>query len=127
MHDGLVARYSKDFAYPEREGAFIACSYWLADVYVMLGRIDEAVELFERLLKLRNDLGLLSEEYDLGARRLVGNFPQGFAHIGLINTAFNLVKKAQGPAQQRSRRTAPAQGKKRQHRDAKSEKRRERK
>ena len=110
MHDGLVMRYSHDFASPEREGAFIACSYWLADVYVMLGRIDEAVALFERLLKLRNDLGLLSEEYDLGKRRLVGNFPQGFSHIGLINTAFNLVK-AQGPAQQRSQRTAPANGK----------------
>jgi len=61
------------------------------------------------LLKLRNDLGLLSEEYDVEARRLVGNFPQGFSHIGLINTAFNLVK-AHGPARQRSQRTAPADG-----------------
>ena len=109
MHDGLVMRYSKDSADPEREGAFIACSYWLADVYVMLGRIDEASELFERLLALRNDLGLLSEEYDVGTRRLVGNFPQGFSHIGLINTAFNLVK-AHGPARQRSQRTAPKNG-----------------
>ena len=126
IHDGLVMRYSKDFAYPEREGAFIACSYWLADVYVMLGRIDEAVELFERLLTLRNDLGLLSEEYDLGAQRLVGNFPQGFSHIGLINTAFNLVK-AQGPARQRSQSTAPADGKGQQQANAQTEKRRERK
>jgi GH15 family glucan-1,4-alpha-glucosidase len=126
LHDGLVARYSKDFAYPEREGAFIACSYWLADAYVMLGRIDKAVELFERLLKLRNDLGLMSEEYDVAARRLVGNFPQGFSHIGLINTAFNLVK-AQGPARQRSQRTAPAEGKGQQQADAESQKRRERK
>jgi GH15 family glucan-1,4-alpha-glucosidase len=124
IHDGLVMRYSKDFAYPEREGAFIACTYWLADVYVMLGRIDEAVELFERLLTLRNDLGLLSEQYDLGARRLVGNFPQGFSHIGLINTAFNLVK-AQGPAQQRSQSTAPVDGKGQQQANTKTEKRRE--
>jgi GH15 family glucan-1,4-alpha-glucosidase len=126
MHDGLVMRYTHDFAYPEREGAFIACTYWLADVYVMLGRIDEAAELFERLLKLRNDLGLLSEEYDLGARRLVGNFPQGFSHIGLINTAFNLVK-AQGPAQQRSASTAPTSGQGQHQANGKSEKRRERK
>jgi GH15 family glucan-1,4-alpha-glucosidase len=124
IHDGLVMRYSKDFAYPEHEGAFIACSYWLADVYVMLGRIDEATELFERLLKLRNDLGLLSEEYDMGAHRLVGNFPQGFSHIGLINTAFNLVK-AQGPARQRAQRTAPTGEKDERQSAANSEKRSE--
>jgi GH15 family glucan-1,4-alpha-glucosidase len=72
----------------------------------MLGRIDDATRLFERMLALRNDLGLLSEEYDPDAKRLIGNFPQGFSHIGLINTAFNLVK-ARGPAQQRSERVAP--------------------
>jgi GH15 family glucan-1,4-alpha-glucosidase len=94
---------------PQREGAFIACSFWLADVYVMQGRIDEATELFDGMLDLRNDVGLLSEEYDLGAKRLIGNFPQGFSHIGVINTAFNLVK-AHGPARQRAERVAPTDG-----------------
>jgi GH15 family glucan-1,4-alpha-glucosidase len=107
MHDGLVMRYSRAAEERVHEGAFIACTSWLADVYAMLGRLDEAGALFERLLNLRNDLGLLSEEYDVRARRLVGNFPQGFSHIGLVNTAFNLVK-AHGPARQRSERTAPA-------------------
>ena len=104
--DGLVMRYTKDAEDPTREGAFLICSFWLADAYVMLGRIDDATRLFERMLALRNDLGLLSEEYDPDAKRLIGNFPQGFSHIGLINTAFNLVK-ARGPAQQRSGRVAP--------------------
>jgi GH15 family glucan-1,4-alpha-glucosidase len=94
-------RYSKDVIDPDREGAFLACSFWLADAYVMLNRLDEATKLFERMLDLRNDVGLLSEEYDVNTRRLIGNFPQGFSHIGLINTAFNLVE-AHGPAQQRS-------------------------
>jgi len=105
----LVLRYSKDAADPQREGAFIACSFWLADVYVMQGRVDEATELFDGMLDLRNDVGLLSEEYDLGAKRLIGNFPQGFSHIGVINTAFNLVK-AHGPARQRAERVAPTDG-----------------
>ena len=100
-------RYTKDVEDPGREGAFLICSFWLADAYVMLGRIDDATRLFERLLDLRTDLGLLSEEYDPDAKRLIGNFPQGFSHIGLINTAFNLVK-ARGPAQQRSERVAPS-------------------
>ena len=104
-----VMRYTKDVVDPTREGAFLACSFWLADVYVMQGRIDKATELLDQLLDLRNDVGLLSEEYDLDATRLIGNFPQGFSHIGLVNTAFNLVK-AQGPAQQRAGRVAPAQG-----------------
>ena len=105
--DGLVMRYSKDVADPQREGAFLLCSFWLADAYVMLGRVDDATRLFERMLELRNDVGLLSEEYDPDAKRLIGNFPQGFSHIGLINTAFNLVK-AHGPAQQRSECVAPS-------------------
>ena len=107
MRDGLVMRYTKDVVDPTREGAFLACSFWLADAYVMLGRLAEATALFERLLGLRNDVGLLSEEYDLDTKRLIGNFPQGFSHIGLINTAFNLVK-AHGPAQQRAQRRAPS-------------------
>ncbi len=104
--DGLVMRYAKDVADPQREGAFLLGSFWLADAFVMLGRLDDAARLFERMLELCNDVGLLSEEYDVDAKRLIGNFPQGFSHIGLINTAFNLVK-ARGPAQQRSERDAP--------------------
>ena len=109
MRSGFVERYATDRVddgIGEREGTFLACSFWLADAYVLLGRIDDATALFERLLALRNDLGLLAEEYDPVARRLVGNFPQGFSHIGLVNTAFNLVK-AHGPARQRAERLAP--------------------
>ncbi len=108
--DGFVLRYPTehvDDGVGGREGAFLACSFWLADAYVMVGRLDEATELFERLLALRNDLGLLAEEYDTVAGRLVGNFPQGFSHIGLVNTAYNLVE-AHGPAAQHSKGTAPA-------------------
>jgi GH15 family glucan-1,4-alpha-glucosidase len=85
---------------PAGEGAFLACSFWLADNYVLQGRIAEARILFERLLTLRNDLGLLAEEYDPHAGRMLGNFPQAFSHVGLINTALNLTR-AEGPAQQR--------------------------
>jgi GH15 family glucan-1,4-alpha-glucosidase len=109
VRDGFVLRYSTehvDDGVGGKEGAFLACSFWLADIYAMLGRIDDATELFDRLLAVRNDLGLLAEEYDPVRKRLVGNFPQGFSHIGLINTAFNLVD-ARGPAQQRSQRVAP--------------------
>ena len=76
-----------------REGAFLACSFWLVDCLAMIGRTEEAEELFERLLALRNDLGLLSEEYDPLAGRLVGNFPQAFSHVSLINSAFRLSGK----------------------------------
>jgi GH15 family glucan-1,4-alpha-glucosidase len=88
---------------------FLACSFWLADAYVMLGRVHDASRLFERLLSIRNDLGLLAEEYDFVRRRLVGNFPQGFSHVGLVNTTYNLIE-AQGPAHQRSQRVAPTDG-----------------
>jgi Glycosyl hydrolases family 15 len=74
-----------------REGAFLACSFWLADCYSMLGRDNDARKLFERLMSLRNDLGLLSEEYDPVAGRLVGNFPQAFSHVSLVNTAAKLT------------------------------------
>jgi GH15 family glucan-1,4-alpha-glucosidase len=110
LRDGFVLRYSTehvDDGVGGKEGAFLVCSFWLADAYAMLGRLDDATELFERLLAIRNDLGLLAEEYDPIRKRLVGNFPQGFSHIGLINTAFNLID-ARGPAQQRSQRVAPA-------------------
>jgi GH15 family glucan-1,4-alpha-glucosidase len=112
MRDGLVMRYvpeQSNDGLAQDEGVFLACSFWLADAYVMQGRLDEAVALFERLLDLRNDLGLLAEEYDPVRRRLVGNFPQAFSHIGLINTAYNLLQ-AQGPARQRSRSAAPHNG-----------------
>jgi GH15 family glucan-1,4-alpha-glucosidase len=102
--DGFVRRYdtnTRTDGLPPGEGAFLACSFWLADNMVLMDRIDEARQLFERLLALRNDLGLLSEEYDPRARRLLGNFPQSFSHIALINTAHNLTR-TQGPARQRA-------------------------
>jgi GH15 family glucan-1,4-alpha-glucosidase len=104
LHDGFVLRYDTTTAadgLPPHEGAFLACSFWLVDAFVMLGRVDDARALFERLLALRNDVGLLAEEYDPAARRLVGNFPQAFSHIALINSAHNLTRK-QKPAEQRS-------------------------
>ena len=107
--DGFVRRYSTkrvDDGVGGPEGAFLACSFWLADAYAVSGRTEDATELFERLLGIRNDLGLLAEEYEPGARRLLGNFPQAFSHIGLVNTAFNLVK-AYGPAKQRAERAGP--------------------
>jgi GH15 family glucan-1,4-alpha-glucosidase len=102
--DGFVRRYDThrtDDGLPPGEGAFLACTFWLADAYTLTGRHAEARRLFERLLALRTDLGLLSEEYDVGARRLVGNFPQAFSHIALVTTAHNLAR-IEKPAQQRS-------------------------
>ncbi len=102
--DGLVLRYNTASAgdgLPAGEGVFLACSFWLADAFLMLGRHDDARALFERLLGLRNDLGLLSEQYDPRLRRLVGNFPQAFSHLALINTASNLAHHTK-PAEQRS-------------------------
>jgi len=113
MHDGLVQRYATDLVddgVGGREGAFLACSFWLADAYVMVGREAEARDLFDRLLSYRNDVGLLAEEYDTIRKRLVGNFPQAFSHIGLVNTAFNLARPSVGPARQRSERRAPTNG-----------------
>ena len=108
MQDGLVMRYdtrrSRD-GLPPGEGVFLPCSFWLADNWVLLGRRDDAQRLFERLLSLRNDVGLLSEEYDPHAGRLLGNFPQCFSHISLINTAHNLTRVT-GPARQRATSTA---------------------
>ena len=98
VRDGLVERYRADDenvdvdGLPPGEGVFLPCSFWLVQVLTLQGRLDEAQALFERLLALRNDLGLLSEEYDVDAGRLVGNFPQAFSHIGLVNTAVLLEK-----------------------------------
>ncbi len=78
---------------PPGEGAFLPCTFWLADNLALQGRLDEAEELFERLLALRNEVGLLAEEWDPTARRQLGNFPQAFTHVALINTAFNLDRE----------------------------------
>jgi GH15 family glucan-1,4-alpha-glucosidase len=102
--DGLVMRYDttkSEDGLSSAEGVFLACSFWLVDAYVLLGRTADAHRLFERLLTLRNDVGLLSEEYDPGAGRLLGNFPQALSHIALINSAFNLSETTK-PAIQRS-------------------------
>jgi len=108
--DGLVLRYDTGLTedgLPPGEGAFLACSFWLADCYSMLGRREDAVALFERLRGLANDVGLLSEEYDLKAKRFCGNFPQAFSHIALVDTAFNLSRAAtqaeKKPAEQRGK------------------------
>jgi GH15 family glucan-1,4-alpha-glucosidase len=93
--EGFVARYTTDpnvDGLPHGEAMFLACTFWLADNYVLQGRREDAVRTFERLLAIRNDVGLLAEEYDPAAKRLLGNFPQAFSHVGLVNTAFNLGK-----------------------------------
>ncbi len=100
LADGLVRRYlpsRTEDGLPSDEPTFLACSFWLADAYAVAGRRQEARELFERLLLLRNDVGLLSEEYDPATRRMAGNFPQALSHIALVNTALLLdqgVKRA---------------------------------
>jgi GH15 family glucan-1,4-alpha-glucosidase len=104
--DGFVLRYDTHSAtdgLPAGEGAFLACSFWLVDALLLAGRKDDARRLFDRLLGLRNDVGLLAEQYDTNARRLVGNFPQAFSHIALVNSAHNLAR-ATKPAQQRASR-----------------------
>ncbi|MFD9541250.1 glycoside hydrolase family 15 protein [Streptomyces sp. NPDC060022] len=95
--DGLIRRYSTEGpsvdGLPGDEGAFIACSFWLVDALLRIGRTDDAEELFERLLELRNDVGLLAEEYDTVAGRQLGNYPQAFSHIGLVNSAVDLARQ----------------------------------
>lgn len=108
VEDGFVHRYSHlgtpVDGLPGGEGAFLACTFWLADNYALAGRRDDAVATFERVLAVRNDLGLLAEEYDPAHRRLVGNFPQAFSHVPLVNTARNLDDGG-GPAATRARRS----------------------
>jgi GH15 family glucan-1,4-alpha-glucosidase len=95
MRNGFVERYTQDPAVdgmPHGEGSFLACSFWMVDNYVAQGRQEEAERMFERLISIRNDVGLLSEEYDAVEKRQLGNFPQAFSHVGLVNTAFNLTR-----------------------------------
>src|SRR5271168_4197347 len=111
VRDGFVMRYDTGSAVdglPPGEGAFLACSFWLVDSYVLLGRYDEARALFERLLALRNDVGLLAEEYDPHSRRQLGNFPQAFSHLALINSAHSL-NTTRGAAHLRSGGSGPVQ------------------
>jgi GH15 family glucan-1,4-alpha-glucosidase len=103
MQDGFIMRHDPaeiETGLAHGEGAFLACTYWLADCYMMLGRKDEARKLFDRLLAIRNDIGLLAEEYDVEKKRQVGNFPQAFSHIALVTTAHNLSSPDK-PAEQR--------------------------
>ena len=112
MHDGLVLRYDTaiaDDALPPGEGAFLACSFWLADAYAMLGRYDDAERLFTHLLSLRNDVGLLAEEYDPVGRCLLGNFPQAFSHVALVDSAHNLFRRRK-PAVERAAHAPPPHG-----------------
>jgi GH15 family glucan-1,4-alpha-glucosidase len=107
LNDGFVARYntrSSVDGLPGSEGAFLACSFWLVDVYVLQGRMEEARALFDKLLAVRNDLGLLAEEYDPKEARQLGNFPQAFSHLSLVNTAHNLTRADHpgNPARHRS-------------------------
>ncbi|WP_225769815.1 glycoside hydrolase family 15 protein [Inquilinus sp. Marseille-Q2685] len=106
MADGLVLRYdpaAADDGLPRGEGAFVACTFWLADNLVLLGRRREARRLFERMLDLRNDVGLLAEQYDVQGRRQLGNFPHVFSHVGLAETARNLTE-----LDKRARQLAPS-------------------
>jgi GH15 family glucan-1,4-alpha-glucosidase len=102
MYKGFVYRHPAKAVeeLAEKEGSFLACSFWMVDCLMLLGRHDEATELFERLLSVRNDVGLLAEEYDPVAGRQLGNFPQAFSHIGLVNSARNLTAR-HGPAKDR--------------------------
>jgi GH15 family glucan-1,4-alpha-glucosidase len=108
MRDGFVLRHDPREISDEQqpiEGAFLACSLWLADAYVLAGDVNKAQALFDRVVAVANDLGLLAEEYDPGVARQTGNFPQALTHIALINTAHNLsdaMRPAQKPAVQRS-------------------------
>jgi pentatricopeptide repeat protein len=106
MADGFVLRYRTESGQapdglPPGEGVFLPCSFWLADAYAQMGRMDDAERLFERLLAVRNDVGLLSEEFDPKRGAMLGNFPQAFSHLALVNTAYNLSAAPERPAQHR--------------------------
>jgi GH15 family glucan-1,4-alpha-glucosidase len=113
LRNGFVMRYDTEGAddgLPPGEGAFLACSFWLADVYMLQDRANDAVRLFKRLVGLANDVGLLSEEYDPRIGRLVGNFPQAFSHVALVNSAYNLTRAAK-PVERRAQVDHPPQEK----------------
>jgi GH15 family glucan-1,4-alpha-glucosidase len=102
--DEFVLRYETDNStdgLPPGEGAFLACSFWLVDNYILQGRYEDARRLFERLLARCNDVGLLAEEFDPTSGRMLGNFPQAYSHVGLINCALNLSRRV-GPAEERA-------------------------
>ena len=104
LRGGLVMRYSTEDvedALPPGEGAFLACSFWLVDVYILQEQLEEAENLFRRLVGLCNEVGLLSEEYDPSSKRLIGNFPQAFSHVALVNSAYNLTR-VRKPVHQRA-------------------------
>jgi GH15 family glucan-1,4-alpha-glucosidase len=109
MVDGFIRRYDTgevDDGLPTGEGAFLACSFWYVDNLALSGRRAEATEMFEHLLRCRNDVGLLAEEYDPRARRQLGNFPQAFSHVALVSSAYNLSKaEPSKPARQRASST----------------------
>jgi GH15 family glucan-1,4-alpha-glucosidase len=95
--DGFLRRYRSDHAIeglPDGEGTFLPCSFWLVDALALDGRADDGGALFERLLDVRNDVGLLAEQYDAANQRQLGNFPQAFSHIALVNSAFSLANGA---------------------------------
>jgi GH15 family glucan-1,4-alpha-glucosidase len=104
IEDEFVLRYESEHAadgLPAGEGAFLACSFWLVDNYILQGRHAEARKLFDRLLSRCNDVGLLAEEFDPLCGRMLGNFPQAYSHVGLINCALNLSRQ-KGPAEERA-------------------------
>jgi GH15 family glucan-1,4-alpha-glucosidase len=106
MHEGFVMRYTNHGevdGLPGTEGIFLPCTFWFADCLLLLGRRDDARATFDRCLAVRNDVGLLSEEYDPRTKRMLGNFPQAFSHVALVNTALNLASEATGPAAHRQK------------------------
>jgi GH15 family glucan-1,4-alpha-glucosidase len=104
LNDEFVLRYEPENSsdgLPPGEGAFLACSFWLVDNYILQGRYEDAQRLFERLLARCNDVGLLAEEFDPASGRMLGNFPQAYSHVGLINCALGLSRRT-GPAEERA-------------------------
>jgi len=103
--EGLVLRYrtheNRVDGLPPGEGVFLPCSFWLVDCLELLGRSDDAVALFDRLIGLANDVGLLAEEYDPRSKRQLGNFPQAFTHLALVNSAFNVLPHLPSPMHRR--------------------------
>lgn len=105
MKNGFIQRreiFNNTVGVPLDEATFLPCSFWFVDNLALQGRVDEAADMFERLLSIRNDVGLLAEEFDVGLGRMIGNFPQAFSHVGLVNSANNLAPKREAPAEHRA-------------------------